>query len=66
MLLIRDIVKQALTTGYLTIEAEDNLRRMLHQKHKKYDLADLDAFMALQEAAMTGRVRQQSREQMNN
>ncbi|NEN99724.1 MAG: hypothetical protein F6J94_21655 [Moorea sp. SIO1F2] len=66
MLLIRDIVKQALTTGYLTIEAEDKLRRMLHQKHKKYDLADLDAFMVLQEAAMTGRVRQQSREQMNN
>ncbi|NEP34714.1 hypothetical protein [Moorena sp. SIO3B2] len=66
MLLIRDIVKQALTTGYLTIEAEDKLRRMLHQKPKKYDLADLDAFMALQEAAMTGRVRQQSREQMNH
>jgi hypothetical protein len=59
MNLIRDIVKQALDTGYLTLEAEDRLRAMLQNK---YGSEDLNAFMLLQNAAMTGRVRQQSRE----
>lgn len=59
MVLIRDIVRKALATGYLTIEAEEKLRQMLSQK---YDLEDFLAFMSLQEAAMDGRVKQQSRE----
>jgi hypothetical protein len=59
MILIRNLVQQALSTGYLTIEAEEQLRQMLA---KKYDREDLKAFMALQAAAMTGEVRQQSRE----
>lgn len=59
MLLIRDLVQQAISTGYLTIEAEDQLRQMLA---KKYDLEDFQAFMTLQHAAMTGLVKQQSRE----
>lgn len=59
MLLIRNLVQQALSTGYLTIEAEEQLRQMLATK---YDLEDLKAFMTLQHAAMVGKVKQQSRE----
>lgn len=59
MLLIRNLVQQALSTGYLTIEAEEQLRQMLA---RKYDLEDLKAFMTLQQAAMAGKVKQQSRE----
>ncbi len=59
MEMIREVVKQALKTGYLTLEAEEKLRTMLR---KKYELEDLEAFIALQQAAMLGRVRQESRE----
>jgi hypothetical protein len=68
MVLIRDLVKQTLSAGYLTIEVENQLRLLLRSK---YDLEDLNAFMALQKAAMTGFVKQESRElrlakQINN
>jgi hypothetical protein len=59
MELIREIVEQALNTGYLTLEAEEKLRKMLKDK---YDLEDLEAFIDLQQAAMIGMVRQESRE----
>lgn len=59
MKLIREIAKQALKTGYLSLEAEENLRRMLKNK---YDLEDLEAFIDLQQAAMVGMVKQESRE----
>lgn len=59
MKLIREVVKQALNTGYLTLEAEENLRKMLKNK---YDLEDLEAFIDLQQATMVGIVRQESRE----
>jgi hypothetical protein len=58
---IREIVQQALMAGYLTVEAEDQLRHLLT---KKYDLEDLNAFRSLQQAAMAGRVKQESRELM--
>lgn len=57
--MIRDVVEEALTKGYLTIEAEDSLRVMLKNK---YDLEDLEAFIDLQQAAMLGIVKQESRE----
>ncbi|HLO52305.1 MAG TPA: hypothetical protein VK211_28155 [Kamptonema sp.] len=60
MIMIREVVQQALTTGYLTVEAENLLRQMLTTT--KYDIEDLNAFMSLQLAAMAGRVRQESRE----
>ncbi len=60
MALIRDVVQQALENGYLTVEAENQLRLMLTTT--QYDLEDLNAFMSLQLAAMAGRVRQESRE----
>ena len=57
--LIRELVKQALNTGYLTIEAEEKLRVLLREK---YDLEDFEAFIKLQQAAMLGLVKQESRE----
>lgn len=59
MSLIRDIVQQALTTGYLTLEAENQLRHLLSTK---YDWEDFRAFIRLQQEAMEGRVKQESRE----
>jgi hypothetical protein len=59
MNLIREIAQQALTTGYLTVEAENQLRQLLS---KKYDWEDFRAFIRLQQEAMEGRVRQESRE----
>lgn len=61
MTLIREVVKKALKTGYLTIEAEEQLRYLLTNR---YDLEDLNAFMTLQEAAMMGQVKQESRERL--
>jgi hypothetical protein len=55
---IRDVVQQAFNTGWLTVEAEDQLRTLLS---RKYGQDDLRAFMSLQTAAMTGMVRQESR-----
>jgi hypothetical protein len=59
MKLIREIVKQALNTGYLTLEAEEKLRKMLKNK---YELEDLEAFIDLQQATMLGMVKQESKE----
>jgi hypothetical protein len=59
MVLIRDIVQQAIATGYLSVAAENQLRQLLKAK---YDVEDFNAFMALQEAAISGRVRQESRQ----
>ncbi|VEP11955.1 conserved hypothetical protein [Hyella patelloides LEGE 07179] len=59
MTLIREVVKQAIKTGYLTLKAEEELRMMLKSK---YELEDLEAFIQLQQAAMVGRVKQESRE----
>ncbi len=58
MILIREIVQQALAHSYLTVEAEEQLRRLLRTKYEK---EDLNAFINLQHAAMEGRVRQESR-----
>ena len=56
---IRDVVQQALATGYLSLEAENQLRQLLTTQ---YDCEDFNAFVVLQEAAMNGRVKQESRE----
>ncbi|NJL60624.1 MAG: hypothetical protein HC903_00805 [Methylacidiphilales bacterium] len=60
MVLIRDLVQQVLKTGYLTLAEEKQLRNLLKTK---YDKEDLNAFMTLQEAAMNGLVKQESREE---
>jgi uncharacterized membrane-anchored protein len=59
MILIRDVVQEALSTGYLSVAAEDQLRQMLKSKHGLVD-EDFQAFIALQEAAMSGRIQQES------
>lgn len=61
MTLIRDLVQKALKTGYLTLEAEEQLRVLLATR---YGVEDFNAFMSLQEAAMTGQVKQESRERL--
>lgn len=59
---ICEIAYQALTTGYLTIKAEEQLRILMQSK---YGSDDLTAFLKLQKAAMEGLVRQESRESSN-
>ncbi|MBC7970878.1 MAG: hypothetical protein H7Z11_12265 [Verrucomicrobia bacterium] len=56
---IHEIVQQVLTTGYLSVSAEEQLRRLLTTKYGREDFC---AFMSLQQAAMTGHVKQESRE----
>lgn len=56
---IRDVVQNALSTGFLTVEAENQLRYLLRTR---YEREDFKAFMSLQEAAMMGIVKQESRE----
>jgi hypothetical protein len=58
-MLIREVVEQAIATGYLSVAAEEHLRKLLKTK---YDIEDFEAFMNLQEAASLGRIRQESRE----
>ncbi len=60
---INKIVQQALATGYLTVEAEEQLRQLLKTK---YDFDDFMAFITLQKEAMEGRVRQESRELLHS
>lgn len=56
---IQQIVQEALTTGCLTVMAENQLRKLLATK---YGTEDFRAFMALQYAAMDGLVKQESRQ----
>ncbi|WP_449418716.1 hypothetical protein [Phormidium nigroviride] len=60
MMVIREVVQQALSTGYLTLEAEKQMQQIFTTA--RYDLEDLNAFMSLQLAAMAGRVKQESLE----
>lgn len=59
MVRIREVVEQAIKTGYLTLQAEEELRLMLKNK---YELEDFEAFIQLQQAARIGTVKQESRE----
>ena len=63
MSMISEVVDKALKTGHLSIQAEDDLRRLLS---KKYDQTDFSAFMQLQRAAMAGLVQQESRSLVTN
>ena len=60
MTLICNIVRKALATGYLTVEAEELLRQQLQMT--KYGLEDFEAFINLQKEVMEGRVKQQALE----
>lgn len=56
-MLIREVIQQALTKGFLTAEAEKRLHLLLQTND---EIEDFDAFMTLQLAIITGRVRQES------
>ncbi|HEY9633957.1 MAG TPA: hypothetical protein V6D14_11150 [Coleofasciculaceae cyanobacterium] len=56
---IREIVYQVIQSGYLTVEAEEQMRQMFAIQ---YDLEDIEALTQLQQAAKFGLVKQQSRE----
>ncbi|WP_009634475.1 hypothetical protein [Synechocystis sp. PCC 7509] len=58
---ISDLVQKTLKAGYLTVEAEEQLRQLLATQ---YNDEDLNAFVTLQEATMMGRVKQESRERL--
>jgi hypothetical protein len=47
-----------MATGYLTVEAEEQLRKLLQTT--KYGLEDFEAFITLQREVMEGRVQQQA------
>lgn len=57
---ICEIVNQALSRGYLSVNEEEQLRDLLRNQ---YDSDDLAAFVHLQDAAMSGEVKQESWEQ---
>ncbi|MDJ1177490.1 hypothetical protein PJF56_01300 [Roseofilum sp. BLCC_M91] len=59
MSVISQVVQEALTTGYLSIESENQLRSLLQNP---YGQEDFHAFRQLQMAAMMGNVKQESRE----
>jgi hypothetical protein len=56
---IRDIVYQVLQSGYLTVEAEEQMRQLFAVQ---YDLDDIEALTRLQQAAHSGIVKQESRQ----
>ena len=58
---ISDLVQKTLLAGYITVEAEEQLRKLLAAQ---YNDEDLNAFVTLQEAVMTGRVKQETRERL--
>jgi hypothetical protein len=62
MVLIREVVQQALAAGYLTVTAQEQLRQLLQTT--KYAQEDINAFMTLQKAVMDGQVKQEIRELM--
>jgi hypothetical protein len=56
---IREIVHQVLQSGYLTVEIEQKVRQLFATE---YDLEDIEALTRLQQATISGQVKQQSRE----
>ncbi|MCC3416963.1 MAG: hypothetical protein JGK24_19225 [Microcoleus sp. PH2017_29_MFU_D_A] len=63
MLLIREVVQEAIAAGYLSLEAENQMQHLFASA--KWDLEDLNAFMSLQLASMACRVKQESLELSN-
>lgn len=59
---IHKLVNQTLEQGYLTRKVEAELRELLQTT--KYSQDDFEAFIRLQNAAIDGLVKQESREQL--
>lgn len=62
MIAIKEIVQQALTLGYLSATAQNQIHKLLQTN---YDSEDLDALIILQRAVMTGKVKQETVYQKN-
>ena len=60
MALIREIVQQAIKTGYLTDAAVEQLHQLLKTEYKE---EDVDALMRLHQATVTGQVQQKPRDE---
>ncbi|MFN6567084.1 hypothetical protein [Dendronalium sp. ChiSLP03b] len=58
MVLIQEIVQQALSIGYLSVADQNRIQVLLQTS---YDSEDLDAFIILQRAVVAGDVKQESR-----
>ncbi|NEQ78596.1 MAG: hypothetical protein F6K23_39775 [Okeania sp. SIO2C9] len=59
MSIISEIVDRVLKSGYLSTETEEQMRLIFTLRH---NLEDIEALTRLQQAASSGRVRQQSRQ----
>jgi hypothetical protein len=57
MIFIKEIVQQALNTGYLSVAAQNQIRLLLQSD---YDSEDLDAYIILQRAVVAGDVKQET------
>ena len=55
---MREIIQEALASGYLSLEAENRLRKLLVQKCQPEDIS---AFMRLHRETTEGNVKQESR-----
>jgi hypothetical protein len=62
MMAITEIVQQALTTGYLSVMAQNQLRKLLQTN---YDSEDLDALIILHRSIVAGEVKKESLGQKN-
>lgn len=60
---MHEIIQEALTSGYLRIEAENKLRQLLKTNCQP---DDINAFMRLQRETMEGNVRQEARERLRH
>lgn len=62
MITIKEIVQQALTTGYLSATAQHQIHKLMQ---KNYDSEDLDALIILQRSIVAGAVNQESLRKKN-
>ncbi|BAZ79999.1 hypothetical protein PN497_04845 [Sphaerospermopsis kisseleviana CS-549] len=62
MITIKEIVQQALTTGYLSATAKHQIHKLLQTN---YDSEDLDALIILQRSIVAGAVNQESLRKKN-
>lgn len=63
MSIISEIVDRVLKSGYLTTEAEEQMRLIFTLRH---NLEDIEALTRLQKAASSGRIKQQSRQLLSS
>ncbi|TAE58517.1 MAG: hypothetical protein EAZ76_05385 [Nostocales cyanobacterium] len=63
MILIKEIVKQTLKDGYLSVKAQDQIRILLQTN---YDSEDIDALIILQRSIAAGKVQKESPSQRQN